>query len=175
MSNKPYTTAVWWLVIIIIMKTILVALNIFSMQQMVGPNEEYYNVELRRIINNQLISHLILVVILVAEAITYWKIRYRTVRKGLVSGHLVGLSVAFIIMPVVANMYAFWITAHSGAGGAGDKLASFFTIQRAIIWAFIIIGHVCFVMVLMDAYRKKTGLIALPADGTDDILNDYDQ
>ncbi|NII25524.1 hypothetical protein HB364_10555 [Pseudoflavitalea sp. X16] len=173
-TNKTYTTPVWWIAIIIVIKIGLTALFIMGIQRVQAMNDDYRNAQIDRIVINQLITQGVYIVILLAEVITYWKIRERIIKKGLVWGHIMGLLTAFVILPVAFMLYTAWLTMNSGGGDAGNKLRIAGTFQTVMIWSALIIGHTCFVMVLIDAFKKHPEPeLEQPAPDSPDILNDY--
>lgn len=127
-----------------------------------------------QLVRNQLIGLIGYTVVLVAEGFAYWKIRYANPRKGLVWGHLAGWIIASLIMPALYFLLVYWFSLRYSPDNYRNHISSYATLQQGIMWGVLIIGHLCFAMVLVDAYRKKKHPEAdTPDDDAENFLNDY--
>lgn len=171
-NNKNFTAPVWWIAAIIFVKMAMAVFLFISMQHLLSISEEFYDPQLRRVFRNQLISQTVLIFILLAEAITYWKIRRRIEKKKLVWVHIVSLLMAFAVLPVFFMLYTTLLATRVVAADYSSRVRTTGISQTIIVWTFLIVGHVFFVMVLIDAFRKRKE-VQPPAPDSPDILNDY--
>lgn len=115
----------------------------------------------------QAINFAIMAVVLVAELVIYWKLRYHISKKQLAVMHGVGVFFAFVLVPLI---YVFYLR-YSQVDEA--KITSINTIRWIITWSLFVIAQGLFVTVWIDT-RKRRKVEALMASGDGkDILNDY--
>lgn len=172
-NNKSYTAPVWWIGLVILVKVLLTILILFSFIRLMEVRDELTYDYFRDQIKNQLISQGVLLIILVAEAIIYWRIRSRIIRKDFVWIHIGGLLLAFVMNPIAFIIFSAWQSMANNAGEVGSKIAIASQIRMYVVWAALIIGHICFVLVLIDAFRKQKKEQETPAPDNPDLLNDY--
>lgn len=174
-NNKPYTAPVWWIAIIILVKIAMAISFVIGVHNLEKStySDYYYAEEFRRIYRNQLISQGVLIIILLAEAITYWKVRTRIKRKRLVWIHIAGLLLPFAVMPIAYTSFNIWLATQVVAADYSDKIRNVGVVQSILMWTCVIVGHICFVMVLIDAFRKRKEEAPPPAPDRPDILDDY--
>lgn len=113
-----------------------------------------------RILMDQLNILGVTVAILIAELFTYWIIRRLIARKFLVWVHIIGLLMALVVLPIV---FTFFI----------PSLILDLDIRRMLNWTILIVGHACFVLVLIDAFKKRKKDQETVASDSPDILHDY--
>jgi hypothetical protein len=174
-ANKTYTTPVWWIAIIIFIKIIFSIFYIIQIRDFQALDGSDYGRDIvKRLYINQLISQGVLIIVLLAEAIIYWRIRRRTLHRGLVWVHIGGLLAGFIVIPLLYTAYVAWLSVNSGDGNAGDKISDAILIQKVFIGVCLVVGHTCFILLLIDTFKKRRKQESEPpASDSLDILNDY--
>lgn len=133
--------------------------------------------DFRRIVGVQLRRELtfvgIFILVFFIEGLLYWKFRYHAFSRWLAVGHLAGWLLAILVIPLLSFAILHWV----GNEYSNEYFSTFAPkltiVQKLAIRASLIIGHLCFVLVLVDAYKKKKH----PEQNTDDdaehFLNDY--
>lgn len=170
---KAFTVPFWWIGAIIALLLIpCVSLWIGYQRISALPQEDYLE-NLRKIYIRQLVMLGLLLVILIAEAITYWKIRRLIGRRSLVWTHLVTLLLAFIMIPLVITLYNAWLSKTYTPSQYSAKILFVATIRLSLMIVLLTFGHICFILVLKDAAKKRKQLKQPPEQAGDDILNDY--
>jgi hypothetical protein len=139
------------------------------MQSRHGWDNDYYRDQIRF----QVITQGVFLILLVVEAIIYWRIRKRSIRKDLAWLHIGGMLLAFVVIPIFFSVFVAWQGFSNSSGDARSTIVMISTINRYVMWAAIIIGHIGFVMVLINAYKKRTNETDPNTTDGPDILNDY--
>ena len=152
---------------IILWKILLATSLLFTLKKTVVDEETgtYFHDDNIR----EVIIQVIIIMILLAQAITYWKIRKRIARKGFVWGHIGGLLLAFVIAPMALTVYATWLSMNSGVGNYGREIIAAGAVLGVLVWASLIIAHICFVLVLIYAFKKRKEEPETPASDSPDM------
>ncbi|WP_315821635.1 hypothetical protein [Paraflavitalea speifideaquila] len=145
----------------------------YSFTRLMRITEPFIQDIYREQIKRELISQGAFLIILVTEAILYWRIRNRITRKDFVWMHIGGLLLAFVGIPIVFSVFVAFQSLSNGAGEAQSAIARISNINRYLIWAGIIIGHIGFVLVLINAFKKRSDNSDTATSDGQDILNDY--
>ncbi|WP_276484710.1 hypothetical protein [Paraflavitalea pollutisoli] len=172
MKRKPYTTPVWWLSIILFLKSALTAVVIVAFWQM-SRTDRLNTGASQQLIRAQWISLGGYFIILFSEVIIYWRLRYYQLNRRLIWGHLTGWIIAIIGMPLLYAIATIWVSSQFPAEKVQSGLATLTSIQVGVMWGVLIIGHLCFVLVLVDAYKKKNHPEQNTDDDAENFLNDY--
>lgn len=172
-NKKSYTTPVWWIGFIILVELCFSIASIFTLRKAMEVRSMFGEEQMRRVYLTNLISFGIIVVVLLAEAITYWKIRKRITRKSFVWGHIGGLLLAFIIVPLLYTVSVALISANSIPDDFTRRMSIAGNIRIGLFWTLLVVAHICFVRVLIDAFKKRGEEPDPPTSDSPDILNDY--
>lgn len=159
-NKTSYTTPVWWMGVITLLEVIAFLVLWSGVQDLRTKGNDIVNEATVKILMNQLNFLGVTVAILVAELFAYWIIRRFIVRKLLVWGHIIGLLLALVVLPIVSTFFIASLNLDPD-------------IRRAFHWTLLIVGHICFVLVLIDAFKKRKKDQETVASDSPDILNDY--
>jgi hypothetical protein len=166
-SKKSYTTPEWWIGFMIFVKLIYLLVLFIALSRYQNSNGESADIDMSDVFMGQMINSGTTVILLLAEAITYWVIRRWIVKRVLVGIHIIGLLLTFVVIP-----FAF-ITYSTAFGNTSTEQTTGLSLRQVFIWTFFMVGHVGFVMVLIDACKKRKEKPESPAKDSPDILNDY--
>lgn len=172
-AKKSYTTPIWWIGFVILVKVLLTLAVLYTFIGVMKTRSELTYDYYRDLIKNELISQGIFLIILATEAIIYWRIRRRIMRKDFVWVHIGGLLLAFVGAPIGFTLFTAWQSMTNGAGDAGSKITIANNIRTYLVWAALIIGHIGFVLVLISANKKRSDELRSTTTNGPDILNDY--
>lgn len=159
-DQKSYTTPVWWIGAITFLEAILLLVFWWGLQDFRTKDNDIAAEITYRFMMKQLGSLVVTLAILLAEVFAYWIIRKLIVRKFLTWIHIIGLLLAFVVLPIVFVFFK-----------ASLKLDP--DIRGTLHWTFLIVGHSCFVLVLIDVFKKRNKERETPAPDSPDLLNDY--
>lgn len=170
-GKKNYTTPVWWIGFIILSQIIFAVVLIKASIRVKSLQDDGFSVW--DIYGPYLITQGVYMLILLAEAITYWKIRNSVVRKDFVWAHVGGLLFSFFFLPI---FYGIAITLISGNNSSGDvrkNVETLYQIRTILFWSILVIAHIFFTLLLIDVFKKSRQQLGPPAPDSPDILNDY--
>lgn len=166
MSNrKSFTAPVWWIGIITFIILIPICFTVISFYNTRGNGGVDIEGEMRTVF----ISQAIILSILVAEGITFWKIRKKAFNRKFAWAYIICLLLAIIIVPVLNILFGVWADYFS------DSMETVRTTRQILSMlsgGSLIAAHVFFVLVLISAFRKRPTLPVSETEGAD-LLEDY--
>ncbi|MDF2192482.1 hypothetical protein [Paraflavitalea sp. CAU 1676] len=177
MNNKPYKTPVWNILAIIAIKIVFTiwwgysVIDLWSNDSGGDYNEEeFYQLFLKW----QLISLATIIFLLAAEAFAYWRIRFREIKRPLAHIHIASLFLVLVLIPVIGTLLTIG-NARFGVYEPDDAAVEFARYKQFIMWGSLIIGHICFVVVLITARKTRSKPIDVPLSEKAEILSDYSE
>lgn len=145
-QRKNYMRPFWWLLVLFVLKLgmFLLAVNSISQSPVLRPH-------LRSIIPPQVI----VLVVLIAEIVTYWYMRKWQYRRFFAKWHIGLWYAAILLVPlafIVIQYSSLWISsdAHSNAHLWLKRLWNIFE------WSCLIIGHIFFAGAIMEGVKNRS-------------------
>jgi hypothetical protein len=143
--RRNYMRPFWWLLVLFVLKLamFLILLNSISQSTMLRPY-------LRSIVPPQVI----ILVVLIAEIVTYWYMRKWQYRRFFVKWHIGLWYAAILLAPlafVIIQYSSMWLPpdAHSNAHLWLKRLSSIFA------WSCYIVGHIFFAGAIMEGIKNR--------------------
>ena len=143
-NHKPFWSLVVLLLVVAALRTAVVA----SLYRMLDDAN-------LKVVSNIIWQAVITIVILIAEAVTYWILRRRFYRMSWIWTHVVLLYIVLLILPLVYVFLSFVLPRYLNPELYADWLAKFSMAQITIYWVGLAIAHVFFVLTIVYGFQKK--------------------
>lgn len=130
--------------------------------------------QIRMVFFNQVLNQAGIAVLLLAEAIVYWRLRNKSINRKWARLHVIPLFVGTGILPILFLLFMWWSrVVHINV----NKLQKVQDIRTGLVWGIFVIAHIFFVMMLIEVSKKRKAAKEVASrdkeqDGPD-LLEDY--
>lgn len=92
---------------------------------------------------------------LIVETIAYWLLRKATIRRSLIWFHVGALWFSFLFLAFITGVVQVYMSANYSPSDFYSAAVLMARIRFGLFWGAVVIGHIFFVVAIVDAFRNK--------------------
>lgn len=124
-------------------------INVMTMQK--NTTSDIY-FQFRQSMIDHLVTQGVVLAFLLAECLIYWFVGHRIARKDFAWGHVAGIMLALIGLPVGFFIHSYSIDISIPSEENMHVVKVMNALNRGLFEVFLIMAHICLVLVLIDIF-----------------------
>lgn len=144
-NSKSFMAPVWIMASIVVVRIIIMANTIIAMRQLQLRHGAGIN-------KFALLSGSAFIIIALAEAIVYWRIRIKKYNRARARAHLLLMLVSMVVLPLLFILFARTARFYLNSDRFVKLIRTFSTLQFYLFWIGFIAGTLLFVSIAINAF-----------------------